>query len=340
MRKRAEKVLDLLEVDKQDQARDVFELPSTTATLKGEPMAMSIADLKKEHSAKVEYLWRRHIPKGTSCMIEGREESRKTTICLQICKEILEENPEGSVVWLGTEGFIDDTLNKIEILGLTERLYVPKKSDGTYQFNLMNKNDLAEIKMVLDTKIPKPILIVVVDSLSGATLEISENEDRIKLAIVGLNSIVCEQLKSALVWIHHHSKQKTTLKDKFSGHTVIHRNVRRAFAVIEKGAHTRIIKMVKNNLLGTKCSELISMESEDQIDIYEIGEDTDGTQAKAEALLIGLFKNDNKIRARDAIQEADNMGISKKILHKVKSKLGIESQKLGLTWIWVWSLKR
>ncbi len=340
MRKRAEKVLDLLDRDKQDQAKDIFELPSITTALKEEPTAMTIEDLKKEFSASIEWLWRRHIPKGTSCMVSGREELGKTTICLQICKEVLEENPEGSIVWLGTEGFMGDTLIKMDMLGLDKRFYVPKKADGTYQFDLVDKKDLAEIKLTLDKKIPKPILLVVVDSLRGSTT-ISEVDDRIKTPMKNLNAMATELFHSALIWIHHHNKQNVSLRNKDSGNTAIRAFVRVAFAILKKGEHTRLIKQSKSNLLGVKCPDLLSIEDgQGRIEICEIEEDTEGMQAKAEALLIDMFKDTNKIRARDAIQEADAMDISKNVLHKIKARLGIDSQKQGMVWIWMWSRKR
>ncbi len=320
--------------------QEISELQTITNT-EAEGMLVSMEDMGKEFSIKREWLWREHIPKGLPVMFTAREGEGKTSNLLQICKEILEENEEGCIIWLATEGIVLDTFDKIRLLGLDKsgRFFIPKNRHGDYHFNLMDKNELNAIKIILD-KAPATILFVVVDNLSSSVLEISENEDRIKFAIVGLNTIVCEQLKSTLGWIHHCAKQKVSLKDLYAGSTVIMRNVKRGFAIINKEKHTRVIKMIKNNLLGTQCTDLISIENEGIIAISGIEDEDESTREKAESLLINAFKDTNKVRAKDVLGEADRMEISRTILNKLKSKLGIDSQKQGLVWIWVWRLKR
>lgn len=53
-------------------------------------------------------------------MVNGREGIGKTTICLKIGDEILAENPRGSAIWIASEGFAKDTINKMEELGVDE----------------------------------------------------------------------------------------------------------------------------------------------------------------------------------------------------------------------------
>ena len=68
-----------------------------------------LSDLNKMFEAKTEWIWKKHIPKGEPMILNGREGSGKTTICLQMAKEMLREYPDHVIYWLATEGAVKNT---------------------------------------------------------------------------------------------------------------------------------------------------------------------------------------------------------------------------------------
>jgi len=209
---------------------------------------MTMADLKRDFSEKINWLWRSHIPCGLPSMISGREGTGKTTVCLQMAKEVLADNPQGVICWLATEGFVQDTVVKMQDMGLdNKRFGIIKKRDGTYKFNFFLNADITEIKKNLAT-LNQPILAVFVDSLRGAT-GLDENDPKIKNAMQALNAIVCDNHKGALIYIHHWKKgHAADLLDKTIGSTAITSSVRQILSIIKRSRFVRVIKQAKSNI--------------------------------------------------------------------------------------------
>jgi archaellum biogenesis ATPase FlaH len=208
-------------------------------------------------------------------IVNGREGDGKTTICMQAGKEILENNPKGSVVWLATEGAVQDTVIKMERLNVGDRFLVAQKSDGTFKFDFTRYYDLRELNTILDDS-EKPILAVFVDSLRGAT-NLDDNDSKIKNVIQKLNAIVCDSCKASLIYIHHFSKgQKSTLLDRSTGTTAITSSVRVVLSVLPVSRYKRVIKQAKSNISAT-MPELEVIEVDGEIIIREPALQSDET---------------------------------------------------------------
>lgn len=304
-------------------------------------MGMGFNELENEFSDKIEWLWRAHIPKALPSMVNGKEGDGKTTLCLQIAKEILDNHREGIVVWLATEGFVFDTVVKMRDMGLTtygNRFLILKKPEGNYRFNLALTSDCTSIEKFLDT-LDEPLLMVVTDSLRGASMY-DVNEDKIKIPIQNLNTIVCDKYKAACLWIHHFKKgQERDLRDKSTGSPVIQASVRQTLSVLKKSGYIRLIKQAKSNISNSSELEMVMVEN--KIIIRECAEESEDSQGnRAEKFLIELFKDTDRVRATEGYEQAEKQGISKDMVSKMRKKLSIESKQDGFggTWSWHWKL--
>ena len=300
-------------------------------------IGMTFEDLEKEFSGEIEWLWREHIPRALPSMVNGREGSGKTTLCLQIAKEILENEPVGMVVLIATEGFVLDTFNKMKEMELNDRRFqIPKKPDGTYRFNLKWREDCNYIANYLN-QLNQPVLIVFVDSLRGAS-DFDANEDKMRIPIMNLNAIVCDSQKAACVWIHHFNKtDKSNLLDKSAGSPAITAAVRQVLSVTKKSAYVRSIRQAKSNVGVSTELELIKA-GKDIIIRQPDQESEEGQTDRAEALLIELFKDNDTIPANEIFEEAEKDGILEHPLKDAKKRLGMQSIKIGDRWFWKWKI--
>ena len=98
---------------------------------------MSLSQLAKLFATKVEWLWHNHIPAGMPIVLAAREGVGKTTIALQMAKEILEKHAGKCVCWFSTEGTAADTFIKARALKLPDdgRFLIAQKSGGDFVFN-------------------------------------------------------------------------------------------------------------------------------------------------------------------------------------------------------------
>lgn len=300
-------------------------------------IGMTFTDLEKEFSGDIEWLWREHIPKALPSMVNGREGSGKTTLCLQMAKEILKSNPEGMVVWVATEGFVLDTFNKMKEMGIKDRRFqIPKKPDGTYRFNLRLRDDCNYIANYLD-QLDQPVLIVFVDSLRGAT-DFDANEDKMRIPIMNLNTIVCDSHKAACLWIHHFNKTtKGNLLDQSAGSPAITAAVRQVLSVTRKSAYVRSIKQAKSNVGISSELELIKS-GKDIIIRQPDQESEEGQTDRAEALLIDIFKDNDTIPVNEIFESAKMEGILEHPLRDAKKRLGMQANKIGNRWFWLWKI--
>jgi len=298
---------------------------------------MTFEDLETEFSGEIDYLWRKHIPKALPSMISGREGSGKTTACLQICKEILENESEGVIIWIATEGFVRDTVNKMKTMGINSpRFQVPRKSDKSFRFNLFDTRDLEQIKAYF-THLTEPILLVVIDSLRGAS-NLDANEDKMRIPIMNMSSIVCDTHNAACLWIHHNNKTKRdNLLDNVAGSPAITAAVRQILHIKKKSAYVRLIEQSKTNI--EEAPPLEMLKSGKDIIIKEPTIQSEERQTdQAEAFLVETFKNSSSQLATDVYSEAEEKGILEHPLKDAKKRLGIQSQKVGEKWMWVWQI--
>lgn len=308
-------------------------------TNKPMPAGRNLKELKGMFSEKVSWVWRDHFPQGLPSLINGREGVGKTSISMQAGKEITEQHPEGTVVWLASEGAVADTVAKMEELQVNDRFVVAQKSDGTFKWNFIDRRELKELETLLDS-LPQPILAVFVDSLRGIT-PYDDNESKIKNVMQALNAICCDKYKAALIYIHHFSKgKKSTLLDQSTGSTAITSSVRVVLSVLPVSAFKRTIKQAKSNISGNR-PELEAIKIGNRIIINEPAQKSEDTlTTQAEEFLLSLFDKRTKIPAKEIYEKGEALEFSSTLLKNVKKTLGIEATNdgFGTPWFWHWPL--
>lgn len=298
--------------------------------------ALTLSDLRNQFSVETRWLWRTHFPQGMPCMVNGREGSGKTTICLASAKEILEEHKKGSILWLATEGQVLDTINKMEALGLNERFYVAQKSDGTFKFDFWRQTDIRELDTILED-LPQPALAVYIDSIRGMS-SLDDNDAKNGHIMHKMNALVCDRYRASLIYIDHHGKgKKDNLLDKSVGTTAKTAAVRLVLSVIQRTKYTRAITAAKSNI--GPIPDLVSIQSAKNVTIEQPHEETEESlKTRSEQFLIDLFSEKKTFLATEIYALAEERGLSPDMLKKVKSQLGIKADRESArgAWLWIW----
>jgi len=305
--------------------------PKRKPAIKG----LTCDELEKQFSAEIHWLWRNHVPGAEPSMINAREGDGKTTVCLQIAKEVLDTHTEGLVVWVATEGAVKNTLAKMKTIGLTtDRFLVAQKANGDFLFNFAYFRDVKDLDVFLGA-LETRVLAVFIDSLRGAT-RLDDNDSRIGKIMHQVNSVVCDKHNSALVYIHHFNKSgQGSLLDRSTGTTAASAAVRHILSITRKSKFVRRIQVAKSNIDDT-LPELEAVKIKGQIVIHEPELQSDESLAgKAEEFLLGLFAERQKITAREIYEAGEEQGLTGSILKKVKPNLGIESVRDCGRWFWV-----
>ena len=306
---------------------------------KKRPRGVTLNDLRGEFDSAINWIWMQHIAAALSFILNGREGAGKTTICLQIAKEMI-QLLKGYVVWLATEGAVADTVAKMDEIGLDNpRFVVAQKSDGSFKFDFYLKGDRDELDMLL-SDLPKPILAVFIDSIRGMS-RYDDNDAGNGDLMHKINAIVCDKYRAGLVYIDHHGKgRKNNLLDRNVGSTAKTSAVRGILSVLPVSKFKRIIKPAKANI-STMGGDLEVLKIGEKIIIQEPKVHSDETlKGKAEEWLINLFAQNSCMRATDVYRMGEEEGFSGSLLKIVKKDLGIQSHRDGekSAWKWSWSI--
>jgi hypothetical protein len=304
------------------------------------PVLLGLEQLDSLFAKDVRWLWRNHIPVGMPVIIGGREGDGKTTTCIQIAKEILEENPTGYIVWIASEGFVSDTKNKMELLEVDrKRFLLLRNADETFQFNFnlpVDRKQLDDsLKVCQERKLN--LLAVFIDSIRGIT-PFEDNESKIKNVMLPLNGIVCDKYGASLVYIDHHKKgQAQTLLDKLSGTPAKAAAVRCVYAVTTTGGYVRKITLAKTNILDHRPADLKTVLSGHGLIIYETEQADHTMRDEAQKFLIDLFSKQTEYLSSEIYDIGAKYGYGVETLKKAKLDLGIDSkpQSVGQPWIWI-----
>lgn len=304
------------------------------------PRGLGLDQLQNQYDSEVSWVWRQHFPFGLPVIVNGREGQGKTTICLRAAREILEQHSTGMVVWLATEGAVQDTVAKMVEQGLTSnRFRVAQKSNESFKWDFVLQGDLKELEILLDDL--KPIICVFIDSIRGMS-RLDDNDPKNGDLIHKLNSIICDKHRAGLVYIDHHGKgQKSNLLDKAVGTTAKTSSVRGVLSVMPVSKFKRVIKPAKANI-SSMGGELEVLKVGNDILIQEPKIQSDETMSdRAEEFLINLFSKKSSIKARDVFSQGEKEGISYHMLKKAKGVLGIQADKKGPKepWIWSWAIE-
>lgn len=306
------------------------------------PKTRQHQELEEHFGTKVDFLFRQHIPAAMPAMVNGREGTGKTTICLGMSKEILDTHPEGFVVWVACEGQTFNTMIQAKEIGLSkhDRFRYAELEDHNYLFRFDNKIHLAKFDQLLkDLRREGPILAVFVDSIRGMTA-FGDNESEVGKVMNGLNALVCDKHRAGLIYIDHWKKGSTggshQLLDKVSGTTAKAAAVRVILSVQPASKLKRTLVEAKNNI-GRPIPPLDVLKPEGRIVFKESRQETEQTKKdQAEELLFDMFGSRTIIQVSEAYEKAERAGINVNTLKDVKEALGIESIKTGTTWAWKW----
>ena len=303
------------------------------------PKGLGLDQLQNQYDSEVSWVWRQHFPFGLPVIVNGREGQGKTTICLRAAREILEQHPTGMVVWLATEGAVQDTVAKMVEQGLTsDRFRVAQKSNESFKWDFYLQGDRNQLEILLDEL--KPILCVFIDSIRGMS-RLDDNDPKNGDLIHKINAIVCDRHRGGLVYIDHHGKgKKSDLLDKAVGTTAKTSSVRGVLSVLPVSKFKRVIKPAKANI-SSMGGELEVLKVGTDILIQEPIIQSDETMAdRAEEFLINLFSQGGNMKATDVFSQGEKEGISSHMMKKAKVVLGIQAEKKGPKepWIWAWPL--
>lgn len=302
---------------------------------------LSFAQLSKRFSSVPEWIYRRHLPKAQPVLFNGREGDGKSTICLQMSKEILEIHFKGVIIWIASEGAVRNTFNQMVDVGLRdERFQIAHKADGSFLFDFGQPADLRAFESFLSS-FNVPILAVYLDSLRGIT-QLPENEGQIGKLMHRINSLVCDKFGATLVYLHHLNKSgQGSLLNQSSGNTAITAAVRHVLTVTRRSKFVRVIRCAKSNIDDTIP----------ELEVVKIGRDITIQPAlkcseeslcdRAEKFVTELFVDRTEIEAAEVYRAGEKLGFSSSLLKKVKGNLGIDSrqQSPGKPWFWTWSLR-
>lgn len=298
---------------------------------------LKLTELSTQYDSEVSWVWRKHFPLGLPVIVNGREGMGKTTICLQAAKEILSQHAGGNIVWLATEGAVQDTVSKMVERDLyDDRFMVGQKANETFKWDFYLQSDRHELESLLEDL--KPIICVFIDSIRGMS-RLDDNDPKNGDIIQQVNSIVCDKYRAGLVYIDHHGKgQKTNLLDKAVGTTAKTSSVRGVLSVMPASKYKRIIKTAKANI-STMGGELEVLKVGSNIIIQEPVTNSDDTMKdRAEEFLISLFSEQKSMQAIEVYRMGEEQGFSGSLLKTVKKDLGIQSHRDGeqAAWKWVW----
>lgn len=331
--------------DKDEATEKISSLLAEAKELKpAGPKTRQHQELEQYFGTKVDFLFRQHIPAAMPAMVNGREGTGKTTICLGMSKEILDTHPEGFVAWVACEGQTFNTMIQAKEIGLSkhDRFRYAELEDHNYLFRFDNKVHLAKFDQLLkDLRQEGPILAVFVDSIRGMTA-FGDNESEVGKVMNGLNALVCDKHRAALIYIDHWKKGSTggahQLLDKVSGTTAKAAAVRVILSVQPASKLKRQLLEAKNNL-GRPIPPLDVLKPKGRIVFVESRQETEQTKRdRAEEILFDLFSSRSAIPVSEIHQAAERAEISMQTFKDVKAALGIESTKTGTDWAWRWTI--
>jgi len=301
------------------------------------PKGLGLDQLKTQYDSEVSWVWRQHFPFGLPVIVNGREGMGKTTICLRAARETLRQHPGGMIVWLATEGAVQDTVAKMVEQKLNDpRFVVAQRADESFKWDFIRQGDRKELETLLDEL--RPILIVFIDSIRGMS-RLDDNDPKNGDVIHAINSIVCDKHKAGLVYIDHHGKgHKDNLLDRAVGTTAKTSSVRGVLSVLPVSKFKRVIRPAKANI-SSMGGELEVLKVGNDIIIQEpVAPSDESLKGRAEEFLIKLFNEQKTMAAAEVYRIGESQGFSGSLLKTVKKDLGIQSHRDGekSAWKWVW----
>jgi hypothetical protein len=303
-------------------------------------------ELSKLFSEDAEYLFQKRVPRGMPSMLTGMPGVGKTSIALAMTNEILEQHPEGMSIWVSTEGQTQDTLLKIaEIGGLLldkSRFQIARQGNGSFMFNFHHEAERKALDGFLSS-LPLPVLLVIVDSLRGASENIDENSKVMGDMMNRTQGYICDKHRAGCLWIHHwNKKQNVSDSQRISGNTAITGAVRIAFSVTEESHHVRKLSVSKKNLTDVATEPLKVIKTATGFLFYEDAPTEASLVKQGEEFLIDLFSKTKRHYTITVFDKGKELGLQPSVLKAAKKHLPIISYSEGKVgskeqkWVWEW----
>ncbi len=184
-------------------------------------------------------------------------------------------------------------------------------------------------------------LAVFIDSIRGMSKH-GDNDDAIGGVMHQVKAIVCDNHKTALIYLDHHKKGKAeTLLDKTCGTTAKTSAVRIVYAVQKTSMVVCSIEPAKINIFK-EIPELKSIKMDNRIVITQPEMVSDKTLTDhAEVFLAKLFSKNTEMFAKDVYALGEEKGFTAFVLKTAKKNLGITVDRLEKNqgpWIWKWTV--
>jgi hypothetical protein len=305
---------------------------------------MTASQMAEEFGKEVEFLWRDFIPKAAPCLFAGREKNGKSTTVAQISKEIVLQDPNALVVWIATEGFVSDHVDKWTKLGMPDRVVMLRDDHGNFKLGLDRWKDQDFLDMALSgikEQTGKHIAAVVIDSVRGMQA-VGENDPKMAQIMGTVSSIVCDKHKAACVFIAHHKKGKADSNvDKVAGGTGITSSVRAVYTVAKVGEFSCRITPDAHNALGVKPKSYLSVLVEDD-EGFSVHLSVDDEAIKptvvveAEKFLMDLFREQPKYMASTIFHKGAEQGLSRMAIRRAKEKFTVRTFREEVPGPWFW----
>ncbi len=278
---------------------------------------------ERDGIAKEVFLWKRHILDRMPNLLYAEGGMGKTTLSLLICRDLLDENPDATILWIPAENNLESTRIQMAPLGIDlDRFLILERETGGYSVDFAKPNELMELSLLMQLHRPK---LVVIDSLgSMSTADI--NGQPIKDVMKNLQDIICEQNKAALIYIHHENKGEGSPRNKSMGSNMILAQVRMALRITAFGANNgRLVTAEKFNL--TKPEPIQIVPKGKDFEVLDGAEVDPEMEIDARYIIQKMFSKEERIRVGHVfgqLREA-NVHVHQDIVFKIVRELGIKN---------------
>ena len=279
--------------------------------------ARSLNEQKGHETTK--WIWRDVIPEAKPSLIFGDGGVGKSTLAIQICKDILEREKTNTVLWCPVEGNIDDTREKVDEMEVDVDRFAFLSRGGDESFQFEKPEDLIFLDRYMNKLRPK---IVIVDSLRSMSKKEINHRDYGEV-MRELQQVVCQKYGATLLYLHHENKAGEAM-----GTQAIKAQCRIMLQMLD-GIDGKTLVKTKSNI-GNPPELLITKQGNK----LAIGKANGSRNKQVEEVLKELFQVNDRIGQRDTFNAVqanlcipdDKMESLRKSIYKIIPSLGIRSE--------------
>jgi len=304
---------------------------------------INMADVVTE---EVEWLLKPYIPFGKITIVQGDPSAGKTTMMLAIAAALTcgDEFPDGNtcepadVIFQTAEDGLGDTIKpRLEVLGANcSRVHIIDESEQPLSFS-----DLRIEQAIVQTTARLLILDPAQAYFSGASMNSADGVRPMMKSLAG----VAERTGCAVVIIGHLNKGKGKSTYRGLGSIDIYAAARSVLTVGVLDGNVRAVVQNKSNLAppGKSLSFELNPDTgfkwlgECDVDVDEVmsGKSQKLSQGdKAVQIIFDALSNGSAVSANELFKIALDENVSIKTLKRMKSELGVVSEKRADGWYW------